>query len=79
MLLRLFNVIRKRYELKQNNCNDKISRIDFYFKKIAEIKMNQHERFYKRFNKSLKRLFCDIVKNKQFVLLFSFIFFKQFR
>ena len=64
MSLRLFNVIRERHELKQNNCDDKTRRINFYFNEIAEIKMNQHERFCKRFNKSSKRLFRDVVKNK---------------
>ena len=78
MLLRLINVKCKCYELKQNNCDDKIRRIDFYFNKILEIKMNQHKRFYKRFDKSSKRLFRDVVKDEQFVLLFLFIFFKQF-
>ena len=76
MLLRLFNVIRERYKLKQNNCDDKIRRIDFYFNEIIKIKMNQYERFYKHFDKSLKRLSCDIVKNKQFALFFLFTFFK---
>ena len=79
MSLRLFSVIRERHELKQNNCNDKIRRIDFYFNEIAEIKMNQHKRFYKRFNKSSKRLSRDVVKNERFVLFFLFIFLKQFR
>ena len=64
MLLRLFNVICERHELKQNNCDDKIQRIYLYFNKVAEIKMNQHERFCKRFNKSSKRLFRDVVKNE---------------
>ena len=40
MLLRLFNVIRERHELKQNNCDDKIRRINLYFNEIVEIKMN---------------------------------------
>ena len=62
--MRLFRVVRERQKLKQNNCDDKIRRIDFYFNEIAEIKMNQHERFYKCFNKSLKRLSHDVVKNK---------------
>ena len=79
MLLRLLNVIRERHKLKQNNCDDKIRRIDFYFNEIVEIKMNQHEHFYKCFNKLSKRLSCDVAKNEQFVLLFLFIFFKQFR
>ena len=64
MLLRLFNVIRERHELKQNNCDNKIQRIDFYFNKIIEIKINQHKRFCKCFNKSSKYLFRDIVKNE---------------
>ena len=64
MSLRLFNVIRERHELKSNNYNDKIQRIDFYLNKIIKIKINQHEYFYKRFNKLLKRLSCDVVKNK---------------
>ena len=64
MLLRLFSVIHKYHKLKQNNCDDKIRRIDFYFNEIIEIKMNQHERFCKHFDKSSKRLFRDIVKNE---------------
>ena len=64
ILLRLINVKCKYYKLKQNNCNNKIQCIDFYFNEIFEIKMNQHERFYKRFNKSLKRLSRDVVKNE---------------
>ena len=64
MLLHLFNVIRERHELKQNNCDDKTRRIDFYFNEIIEIKMNQYKRFCKRFNKSSKRLFHDIIKNE---------------
>ena len=79
MSLCLFNVIRERHELKQINYDDKIRRIDFYFNKIVEIKMNQYKRFYKRFNKSLKCLSRDIVKNKQFTLFFLFISFKHFR
>ena len=78
MLLRLFSVIHERHELKQNNCDNKIQRIDFYFNEIVEIKMNQHERFYKHFNKLSKRLSRDVVKNERFVLLFLFTFFKQF-
>ena len=79
MLLCLFNVIHERHKLKQNNCDDKIRRINLYFNEIAEIKINQHECFYKRFNKSSKRLSRDVVKNEQFVLLFLFTFLKQFR
>ena len=79
MSLRLINVRCECYELKQNNCDDKIRRIDFYFNKIFEIKMNQHERFCKCFDKSSKRLFRDVVKNERFVLFFLFISFKQFR
>ena len=78
MSLRLLNVIRERFELKQNNCDDKIRRIDLYFNEIVKIKMNQHERFYKCFDKSSKRLSRDVVKNERFVLLFLFISFKQF-
>ena len=78
MLLRLFNVIRERHELKQNNCDDKIRRIDFYFNEIVEIKINQHEHFYKRFDKLSKRLSCDVVKNERFALFFLFTFLKQF-
>ena len=40
MSLRLFNVEREYHELKQNNCDNKIQRIDFYFNEIIEIKMN---------------------------------------
>ena len=40
--------------------------------------MNQHERFYKHFDKSSKRLFRNVIKNEQFALLFLFTFFKQF-
>ena len=40
MLLRLSRVVRERHELKQNNCDNKIRRIDFYFNEITEIKMN---------------------------------------
>ena len=77
--LRLFNVIRECHELKQNNCDDKIQYIDLYFNEIIEIKMNQHKYFYKCFNKSSKRLSCNVVKDEWFVLLYLFIFFKQFR
>ena len=76
MSLRLINVKCECYKLKQNNCDDKIRRIDLYFNKIFEIKINQHKHFYKRFNKSSKRLSCDVVKNKRFILFFLFIFFK---
>ena len=79
MLLRLINVKCECYKLKQNNYDDKIRRIDLYFNKIFKIKMNQHERFCKHFNKSSKRLSRDVVKNERFVLFFLFIFFKQFR
>ena len=79
MSLRLINVKCKCYKLKQNNYDDKIRRINFYFNEISKIKMNQHERFCKCFNKSLKRLSRDVIKNEQFTLLFLFIFFKQFR
>ena len=64
MLLRFINFKCEFYKLKQNNCDNKIQRIDFYFNEIIEIKMNQHKRFYKCFNKSLKRLFRDVVKNE---------------
>ena len=40
--------------------------------------MNQHERFYKHFDKSSKRLFRNVVKNEQFIQFSLFIFFKQF-
>ena len=79
ILLRLFNVKRECYVLKQNNCDNKVRCINLYFIKIIEIKMNQYNYFYKHFNKSLKYLFRDIVKNERFVLFFLFIFFKQFR
>ena len=68
--------MRERHKLKQNNYNNKIQRINLYFNETVEIKMNQHERFRKRFNKSSKRLSRDVVKNEQFVLFFLFIFFK---
>ena len=64
MLLRLFYVCHERYKLKQNRCNDKSRRIDFYFDKIFEIKMNQHKCFCKRLNELLKRLSRDLFKNE---------------
>ena len=64
MSLRLISVRCKYYELKQNNYDDKISRIDFYFNKVFEIKINQHERFHKCFDESSKFLSLDVVKNK---------------
>ena len=64
MSLHLINVKCKCYKLKQNNCDDKIQRIDFYFNEISEIKMNQYKRFHKRFDKSSKYLSRDVIKNK---------------
>ena len=78
MSLRLINVKCECYKLRQNNCDDKIRRINLYFNKISEIKMNQYKHFCKRFNKLLKRLSRDVVKNERFALFFLFIFFKQF-
>ena len=79
MSLRLFYVDHERYKLKQNRCNDKLWCIDFYSDEISEIKMNQHERFRKRFNESSKRLPRDLFKDEWFILSFLLIFFKQFR
>ena len=79
MSLRLFYADHKRYKLKQNRCNDKLWCIDFYSDKISEIKMNQHERFYKRLDESSKRLPRDLFKNEWLILSSLFIFFKQFR
>ena len=64
MSLRLFYVCHKYYKLKQNRCNNKFRRIDFYFDEISKIKMNQYERFYKRFNESSKRLSRDLFKDE---------------
>ena len=77
--LRLFYVDHERYKLKQNRCNDKFWCIDFYSDEDSEIKMNQHERFRKRFDKSSKRLSCDLLKDEWFILFLLFTFFKQFR
>ena len=64
MSLRLFYVGHERYKLKQNRCNDKFWYIDFYSDKISEVKMNQHECFYKSFNESSERLSCDLFKDE---------------
>ena len=79
MSLRLFYVGHERYKLKQNRCNDKFWCIDFYFNEISEIKMNQYERFCKRFNESSKHLSCDLFKDEWFILFLLSISFKQFR
>ena len=79
MSLRLFYVDHERYKLKQNRCNDKSWCIDFYFDEVSEIKMNQHERFRKRFNKSSERLPRDLFKDEWFILFSLLTFFKQFR
>ena len=79
MSLRLFYVDHERYKLKQNYCNDKFWCIDFYFDEIFEIKMNQHERFYKRLNELSKRLPRDFFKDEWFILSLLLTFFKQFR
>ena len=79
MSLRLFYVDHERYKLRQNRCNDKFRCIDFYSDEISEIKMNQHERFRKRFNESSERLPRDFLKDEWFILSLLFTFFKQFR
>ena len=79
MSLRLFYVDHERYKIKQNCCNDKLWCIDFYFNEISEVKMNQHERFRKRFDESSKRLPRDLFKDKWLILSFLLTFFKQFR
>ena len=56
LLLRLISVECEYHELKQKDYDDKIQRIDFYLNEISKIKINHHERFYKCFNKTLKRL-----------------------
>ena len=40
MSLRLIRIKCECYELRQNNCDDKIRRIDLYFNEIFKIKMN---------------------------------------
>ena len=79
MPLRLFYADHECYKLKQDRCNDKFWCIDFYFDKISEIKINQHERFRKRFDESSERLPCDLLKDEWFILSFLFTLFKQFR
>ena len=79
MSLRLFYADHERYKLKQNRCNDKFWCIDFYSDEVSEVKMNQHERFHKRFDKSSERLSRDLLKDEWFILSLLFIFFKQFR
>ena len=64
MSLRLFYVGHERYKLKQNRYNGKSRCIDFYSDEIFEIKMNQHERFRKRFNESSERLSRDLLKDE---------------
>ena len=78
MSLRLFYVDHERYKLKQNRCNDKFWCIDFYSNKIFEVKMNQHERFYKCLDESSKHLPCDLFKDEWLILSFLLTFFKQF-
>ena len=79
MSLRLFYADHERYKLKQNHCNDKFWCIDFYSDEISEVKMNQHERFRKRFDESSKRLPRGLFKDEWFTLSFLFTLFKQFR
>ena len=79
MSLRLFYVDHERYKLKQNRCNGKSWCIDFYSDEIFEIKMNQHERFCKRFDKSSERLLRGLFKDEWLTLSFLFTLFKQFR
>ena len=79
MPLRLFYVDHKCYKLRQNRCNDKFWCIDFYSDEVSEIKMNQHERFCKRFDESLKRLPRGFFKDEWLILSLLFILFKQFR
>ena len=64
MSLRLFYIDHERYKLKQNRCNNKLWCIDFYFDEIFEIKMNQHERFCKRFDESSNRLPRGLFKDE---------------
>ena len=78
MSLRLFYADHERYKLKQNRCNDKLRCIDFYSDEIFEVKMNQHERFRKRFNESSKRLPRGLLKDEWFTLSSLLTFFKQF-
>ena len=79
MLLRLFYAGHERYKLKQNRYNDKLRCIDFYSDEVSEIKMNQHERFRKRFDESSKRLSYGLLKDEWFTLFLLLIFFEQFR
>ena len=79
MSLRLFYVGHERYKLKQNCCNNKFWCIDFYSDEISKIKINQHERFCKRFDELSKRLPRDLLKDEWFILSFLLTFFKQFR
>ena len=64
MSLRLFYAGHERYKLEQNRCNDKFRCIGFYSDEISEIKMNQHERFYKRLDESSERLPYDLLKDE---------------
>ena len=79
MSLRLFYVDHERYKLKQNRCNDKLWCIDFYSDEISEIKMNQHERFRKRFDEPSERLPRDLLKDEWLILSLLLTSFKQFR
>ena len=79
MSLRLFYVDHERYKLKQNRCNDKLWCIDFYSDEVFKIKMNQHERFRKRFDESSKRLSRGLFKDEWLTLFLLLTFFKQFR
>ena len=79
MSLRLIYVDHERYKLKWNRFNNKFWCIDFHFDEVFEIKINQHKRFYKRFDESSKRLSRSFFKNEWFILSFLLIFFKQFR
>ena len=78
MSLRLFYVDHERYKLKQNRWNDKFWYINFYSDEISKIKMNQYERFYKRFDELSKRLSRDFFKDEWLILFLLLTFFKQF-
>ena len=78
MSARLIYADHERYKLKQNRCDGKLWCISFYFNKISEIEMNQHERFYERLNKSSKRLSCAVLKDEWLILFFLLTSFKQF-
>ena len=76
MSLLLTYVDHERYKLKQNRYNDKLWYIDFSFDEVFKNKMNQHKRFRKHFDESLKRLSCSFLKNEWLILFFPFTFFK---